>query len=306
MKRMLISVALTLALSATAMAAEVPTEVTVQNLNGSQEYIQTFTASPDIDLETLKVAPFDHEGYTYTFASVTKLENLISEKKVQTETVTVKTTKKDLSTVLAQLQPTLEYDDGIYQGVLSLDHTSIVTEAAGYAQQSYTVSTTKAYDSLPSNDMSYIPATAVKDGVTLNLAAVDWQVQATALVDDVLVPSLYRAVASYSAAASYNAATGYISAAEYMGTVSRSGVESVTYTLTYLGEETVPVAENTFLDTVQAHPILAVGGGVSLIAIVALAAALLQSRRQVRRLRENETYDDAVDASYEETKEERS
>ena len=47
MKRMLISVALTLALSATAMAAEVPTEVTVQNLNGSQEYIQTFTASPD-------------------------------------------------------------------------------------------------------------------------------------------------------------------------------------------------------------------------------------------------------------------
>ena len=45
----------------------------------------------------------------------------------------------------------------------------------------------------------------------LQLVGVDWQVQGTALVDDLLVPSSYKAVAQYSAKASYSAATGYIS-----------------------------------------------------------------------------------------------
>ena len=77
----------------------------------------------------------------------------------------------------------------------------------------------------------------VKDGVTLNLAGVDWQVTGTDLVGEVLSPSSWQAVSSYSGKAYYSAADGYITTAEYVGDITRAGVESVTYTLTYLGTE---------------------------------------------------------------------
>lgn len=54
------------------------------------------------------------------------------------------------------------------------------------------------------------------------------------------MPSSYQAIAAYSAKASYNAATGYITTAEYVGDVTHEGIESITYVLTYLGEEIVP------------------------------------------------------------------
>lgn len=266
MKRTLIGVVLAATLAANAFATEVPTDVTVQNLNGSQQYIQTFTVSPDTDPEALKMEPFEYEGFLYTYASMTQQKNIFSDKQSHTQTVTVETDKKDLSAVLAALSPTVDYDDGAYDGTLTLNHTTIVTEAAGYATKSYAVSTTKAYDSLPSNDMSYIPATAVKDGVTLNLTGVDWQVQATALVDDVLIPSQYRAVATYGGTAWYSDATGYITTADYTGEISCSSVESVTYTLTYLGQKNISIA-------------FILCAAIGLVILIVLASLLIRSRR---------------------------
>ena len=52
--------------------------------------------------------------------------------KSHTETVTVETSKDDLDVILEQLAPVIEYDDGLYSGTLSLDHTSLHTEATGY------------------------------------------------------------------------------------------------------------------------------------------------------------------------------
>ena len=83
--------------------------------------------------------------------------------------------------------------------------------------------------------MSYVPSTTVKNGRTLNLANVEWQVTGTDLVSEALVPSSYQAVATYSAKATYQAATGYVTTAEYTGEVTHEGVESITYVLTYLG-----------------------------------------------------------------------
>ena len=83
--------------------------------------------------------------------------------------------------------------------------------------------------------MSYVPSTTVKNGRTLNLANVEWQVTGTDPVGEALVPSSYQAVATYSAKATYQAATGYVTTAEYTGEVTHEGVESITYVLTYLG-----------------------------------------------------------------------
>ena len=191
MKKVISCVLLMLVLTSNALALEVPTDTVVQNLNGSQQAIKTFTVSPE----------------------------------------------QDPAALIEELKPTIEYDDGRFQGTLALDHTSLNTVAAGYATKNYTVTETKTIGQLDRNDMSYVPATTIKNGRTLSLANVEWQVTGTDLVGEALMPSQYQAVATYSAKASYQAATGYVTTAEYVGDVTHEGVESVTYVLTYIGTE---------------------------------------------------------------------
>lgn len=235
MKKAILCVLLTLSMSVSAFALEVPTDTVVQNLNGSQQVIKTFTIPVDQDPQSLIEQPFELEGYLYTFTDIVKTENAVEESKPHTEVITVETDKNDLALILQQLKPTVEYDDGVFRGILALDHTTINTEASGYVPKSYTVSEVKTIGQLDRNDMSYVPSTTVKNGRTLTLANVEWQVTGTDLVGEALVPSSYQAVATYSAKATYQAATGYVTTAEYTGEVTHEGVESITYVLTYLG-----------------------------------------------------------------------
>ena len=156
------------------------------------------------------------------YSSMTKEEQSYSEKEHHTETVTADTEKSDLSVVLKALSPSIEYDDGEFRGTLYLDHSTISTVASGYTTKSYTVSATKEIDNLDTNDMAYVPDTTTKNGVTVQLQSVDWQVQGTSLVDDILVPAQYKAVATYAGRASYRAATGYVTTAKYIGDILRS------------------------------------------------------------------------------------
>lgn len=235
MKKAILCVLLTLSMSVSAFALEVPTDTVVQNLNGSQQVIKTFTIPADQDPQSLIEQPFELEGYLYTFTDIVKTENAVEESRPHTEIITVETDKNDLALILQQLKPTVEYDDGVFRGTLALDHTTINTEASGYVPKSYTVSEVKTIGQLDRNDMSYVPSTTVKNGRTLNLVNVEWQVTGTDLVGEALVPSSYQAVATYSAKATYQAATGYVTTAEYTGEVTHEGVESITYVLTYLG-----------------------------------------------------------------------
>ncbi len=299
MKKAILCVLLTLAMSVNAFALEVPTGTVVQNLNGSQQAIKTYTIPADQDPATLIEEPFELEGFLYTFANIVKTENSIEETKEHTEVVTIETSKKDLSVILENLEPTIEYDDGIFKGTLALDHTSIVTEAAGYTTKSYTVTETKTIGQLDRNDMSYVPATTIKNGRTLSLANVEWQVTGTDLVGEALMPSSYQAVATYSAKASYNAATGYVTTAEYVGDISHEGIESITYVLTYLGE---PASKSAAVDMIGGignffatnWPFLLAGGG--LIAAAACGILLMRNRKEAKHLEEeNELEEESED-----------
>lgn len=291
----LMALALSMALTTSAFAMEVPTNTVVQNLNGSQQLIKTYTLPPDADPQELIEAPFELEGYLYTFADIVKVENHVEDTARHTETVTVETSKKDLSVILEQLAPTMDYDDGLYAGTLALDHTSLRTEAAGYASRSSTVSETKTIGPVDRNDMSYVPATTVKNGITLNLTNVDWQVIGTDLVGETLMPSSYQAVATYTGKSYYSAATGYVTTAEYVGEITRDGVESVTYTLTYLGTDAAEtVMEGDHLIQKGGAAVAAVFPYVlavlALAAVIVLTALLLHSRRQSKQLRTDQTY----------------
>ena len=294
MKKICLCLLLTAALTMSASALEVPTSTVVQNLNGSQQVVKTYTVSPEVDARTLIEEPFQLEGFLYTYADIVKEENLVSERQIHTETVTVETAKKNLDVILKELAPTMEYGDGTWAGTLALDHTSINTQAAGYTTGSSTVTATKTIGPLDRNDMSYVPATTVKNGVTLNLSSVEWQVIGADLTGDMLAPCSYQAVATYTGKSYYSAATGYVTTANYVGEVTHEGVESVTYRVTYLGEEHQPESSpapteeqpNLFQRVVSSPNFLRnVLGGAGAITAVVLTVLLILSRREVKSLR---------------------
>ena len=249
MKKRVMALVLALALSfgmcvSASAASFVPDDVTYQNLNGQQLAIKVYTLLPDQDPSSLEEPDFEYDGYLYAYSSIVKEEQTFNEQNSHTETVTITTSSKDLEDILAELKPTMEYDDGHASGTLALDHSTIKTEAAGYKQSSYTVTATKNYTGLDRNDSTYIDKTVVKNGRTLSLSNVTWSVESTALVGDELVPATYTAVATYSGTASSKVATGYITTAEYTGTVSASGVSSIQYTVTYIGTPVQPESES--------------------------------------------------------------
>ena len=300
MKKAILYVLLTLSMSVSAFALEVPTDTVVQNLNGSQQVIKTFTIPADQDPQSLIEQPFELEGYLYTFTDIVKTENAVEESRPHTEIITVETDKNDLTLILQQLKPTVEYDDGVFRGTLALDHTTINTEASGYVPKSYTVSEVKTIGQLDRNDMSYVPSTTVKNGRTLTLANVEWQVTGTDLVGEALVPSSYQAVATYSAKATYQAATGYVTTAEYTGEVTHEGVESITYVLTYLGTKVgvAHVLSNVGGFFAANWPVLIVGAAMGAAVIFGIVYALYVRRHRAAHA---ETDDGDANISEEET-----
>ena len=237
--------------SASAFAMEVPISTVVQNLNGTQQYIKTFSVDPSLKPECLIEDDFDYEGYTYSYSEMVKDEHFFEDEVQHTEVITAETSKKDLVSVLEVLPVSVEYNDGKYSGTLRLDHTSICTEPAGYASRTSAVCETREIGDLADCDMSYVPATVQKDGQILSLSSCQWEVMGTTLVDDILVPSCYKAIASYTGQKKTTYATGYITTADYTGTVSCKEVDSITYTVTYIGREIdSPAAE--VLDTTPA------------------------------------------------------
>lgn len=284
MKQRIASMALVLviAMSMTvgaSAASYIPDDVTYQNLNGQQLAIKTYTLLPDQDPADLYEDDFEYDGFLYSMCDIIKEEQHYQEENMHTEVVTVTTASKNLEDILAELKPTIEYDDGTSSGTLSLDHSTIKTEAAGYKSSSYTVTATKNYTGLDRNDSSYIDKTVVKNGRTLSLSNVTWSVESTALVGDELVPATYSAVATYSGSASSTVATGYITTAEYKGSVTSSGISSILYTVTYLGTEIAPAeGEPTFGGAIAVFSII---GGTALLAGLLFFGGVLRKNTTV-------------------------
>ncbi len=280
LRHLALSLLLVLSLATSAFAAEVPDSLVAENLNGQQRLIKTYTLDPDIDPDTLKEPSFEYDGFLYTWAYTTKEDHTFMERKNVVEVVTVETGKNDLGVILAELAPTIQYDDGTFSGELALDHTTLKTEAAGYTTKYSKVTETKVIGNLDRNDMSYVPATTVKNGKTLSLANVDWQVTGTALVGEALVPSQYQAVATYSASSSYKAATGYVTTAEYHGEVTSEGIDSITYTVVFTGTQLeTPKSGLTAISAAA----LVYAGGILLALVLAggLLFFLLRKRKNV-------------------------
>ena len=132
------------------------------------------------------------------------------------------------------LEPKLEVrtEDG-YEGILSLDYTTIQVEAAGYGTSSRTVTAERTYPNLSDADVSLIPKSVNENGRTLTLADVSWQEAAADPMDGYDIPIRYTAVASYTGTSTSKYATGYTVTANYRGDVTRTSCDTVIYTAVF-------------------------------------------------------------------------
>lgn len=219
-----------------AMAADIlyPVEVTEYMEGDSSRLKKIYVLTPADDPSLIPTEDFDREGQTYTLLDITRQDQVETDTRDYTETVTLESKTKDMAEILKMLEPKLEVktEDG-YEGVLSLDHTTIQVEAAGYGTSSRTVTAERTYPNLSDADVSLVPKSVNENGRTLTLADVSWQEAAVDPTDGYDIPIRYTAVASYTGTATSKYATGYTVTADYKGDVTRTSCDTVIYTAVF-------------------------------------------------------------------------
>ena len=123
-----------------------------------------YDLGPEDDPGGIPRSDFDQDGYHYTLIDLLKQELPANESRQHTETVSVNSKSKDMGAVLALLPQTKEFitEDGL-SGVLTLKLDTVKVEVAGYGSSTKTVTATRTYPGLASQDTQYIPKT-IQDG----------------------------------------------------------------------------------------------------------------------------------------------
>lgn len=214
-----------------AMAADIlyPVEVTEYMEGDSSRLKKIYVLTPADDPSLIPMEDFDREGQTYTLLDITRQDQVETDTRDYTETVTLESKTKDMDAILPQLTATLEVDtEEGYTGVLTLDTASIQVEAAGYSTSTRAVTAARTYPNLSDADVSLIPKSIEDGGRTLELANIQWQEAG----------EFYTATATYTGTASSKYATGYTVTAEYSGEVSKTTNDTVTYAAVFSANPT--------------------------------------------------------------------
>ena len=214
-----------------AMAADIlyPVEVTEYMEGDSSRLKKIYVLTPADDPSLIPTEDFDREGQTYTLLDITRQDQVETDTRDYTETVTLESKTKDMDAILPQLTATLEVDtEEGYTGVLTLDTASIQVEAAGYSTSTRALTAARTYPNLSDADVSLIPNSIEDGGRTLELANIQWQEAG----------EFYTANATYTGTASSKYATGYTVTAEYSGEVSRTTNDTVTYAAVFSANPT--------------------------------------------------------------------
>jgi len=221
----------------------IPYPIDIQLLEqGSRNYLyKTYTVAATYNPDLLVEQPFSQGEYKYRFSEIIQRDSSPeSTKKSVTETKTVESSTNDQAEVLDLFGKKLPYSDSDgYEGELFLIPESLIMSESGHTSYSYIISETKRYDKLGSNDMSYIPKTITKNGTTLTLQNVDWQVSGSEGMGYSQVANQYTAVAYYSAPTTGTKASGYTATASFSGDVIKQMIGKNTYTIVYEGEQIV-------------------------------------------------------------------
>ncbi len=250
----------------------VPISVERKNIDGVEYLIKVYELPAETPQEQLVETDFMLDDFLFTYVTTDKQVKEQKDTKEVTQEEKAESKSKSLDEVIKLFPATKNYDKDGYKGTLTLDTGSIVTEAAGYTTKNYTISTTKEYPGLMYADPSYVLQSASKDGYILPLTNVSWTVMATGLSGDSLVPTEYKAVATYSKTFRSQVPTGYISTARYKGNITKTIADTVVFTITYAGK-----------DIEGMPPILKAVTGVILLLLLGCGIAMLLFYLKSRR-----------------------
>lgn len=269
-----------------------PAEVRASEENGVYRLEKVYYLTAKDDPTTIPTADFEREGRTYTLLDLLKNDQTETDTREHIEVVTLESKTKDMAEILKMLEPKLEVktEDG-YEGVLSLDHTTIQVEAVGYGTSSRTVTAKRTYPNLADADVSLVPKSVNENGRTLTLADVSWQEAAVDPTDGYDIPIRYTAVASYTGTATSKYATGYTVTADYAGEVTKTTSGTVLYTAVFgLAEEQEavtaipqPAAEGGGFDW---RWLLVLPAGAGVVGLVFLGRFLLQKYKSKKEWKE--------------------
>ena len=239
---LLVAVLLAATMTPVALAAEVCYPTAVEQSEDGSEIRKVYDLTPDQDPAGISRSDFEQNGIHYTLTDLLKQEMPEYQERSHTEEVTLSSKSKDMETILSLLPQQKEFvtEDGL-SGILTLKLDTVQVETAGYGTSSKTVTTTRRYPNLGSQDTSYIPKTVEENGRTMTLQDISWQTDNTANMDDYALGDRYTAVATYSGTATSSYVTGYTVTAKYEGTVSKIALDRVRYVAVFEGTEIRPV-----------------------------------------------------------------
>lgn len=207
------------------------TNVTDNKLNCYRTYLvqedeqNTFIDNLEKDIEVF--------GDKYTF------DSYITEGGTTTNTIDITTTKKitsktnNLESIINQLGTTISYEQDGYIGeyLLNTQNIQIKTNNNGFRED--LIEETINYTNLEKNDLDFIPKQTVKDGLTLDLLNVEWEVETTKMIGEYEVANLYTAKCYYAEKQRIDYPNTYSVTAEYSGTATKTIESPYIYTVKY-------------------------------------------------------------------------
>ncbi len=293
----LLGATLMLAMTTTALAAEVPRATqaagasavvcyptAVTRSEDGAEIRKMYDLSPTDDPAGISRSDFDQDGYHYTLIDLLKQELPENESRQHTETVSIASKSKDMATVLTLLPQTREFvtEDG-FVGVLTLKLDTVKVEVAGYGSATKELSATRTYPNLAGQDTSDIPKEIEDSGHILTLQAIDWKRLGETGEDG---SERFTAVARYSGFSTSSYVKGYTVTADYTGTVSRIALNKTRYVAIFEGE---PLEPSHDPEQQVETPVAFNWGAILLpIGIVALAGVGMGAGIFFKRRKENE------------------
>ena len=251
-------------------AVYTPVSVESIEINSTPTLVKTYEMPPDFDPAALKEQPFEQDGCWYRYERMDKTVHHKTETQDAEDTVTLAAPSADLAAVINRFPVTKAYTKDGYSGDLTLDLQSIKVETTGYktVTDSHPHSVTKTYE-LPYNDRSLVPETVQVNGMNLPRTGLTWTEAAN--VSDSDVPDTWTATAVYSKTTytSRQVATGYQASAVYRGTISKTDVDHVMYTVTYVGSK-IPILPFLDSDVTVSQVVIAAGAAVLLLVLLVL------------------------------------
>ncbi len=262
-----------------------PIEIRTEETDGEKLIIKTYQVPANTSVSLL-TEDFEKNGIRYEMQEVLKkpLADELESKTVS-KTVTAASDSDKEAKLLQLFEPTLAYDEDGYQGQLQLDAGRIITEVSETEPYRYLVTETRQMSGMDRNDTYYIPKTACKNGVRLQLCNVDWTTMGCGEANGRLTPNRFTATAQYSGYATGSRATEYIATATYTGQVQRTVPGDVLYSIVFAPSVDQPLSPLNEPNEWGGTPFFILGA-IILVGAAGTGAWFLWKNRDLRPARE--------------------